>query len=83
MRVRHALIRLRRMRCITDRESAVATVRNLLSSAKVKVDDAESDLVVAAQALVKANNLVAFYGAEGGPMPKRKPLRVCWAICCC
>lgn len=45
--------------------TAVAAVRDLLNAAKVKVDNPENDLVAAAQALVKANNLVAFYGAEG------------------
>lgn len=45
--------------------TAVDTVRSLVSSAKVKVEEVESDLVAAAQALVKADNLVAFYGAEG------------------
>lgn len=45
--------------------TAVQTVRQLLNAAKVEVEKTETDLVAAAQALVKAKNLVAYYGSEG------------------
>lgn len=45
--------------------TAVETVRLLLNSAKVEVEESDNLLVAAAQALVKANNLTIFYGAEG------------------
>ncbi|MCB8920804.1 MAG: NADH-quinone oxidoreductase subunit NuoG [Ardenticatenaceae bacterium] len=45
--------------------TAVATVRQLLNSAKVEVESSDNELIAAAQALVKAQNLVVFYGAEG------------------
>lgn len=43
---------------------ALNTVQKLLSAAKVEADSSES-LVVAANLLIEANNLVAFYGYEG------------------
>ncbi len=45
--------------------TAVETVRQLLNSAKVEVEASDNQLIAAAQALVKANNLTIFYGAEG------------------
>ncbi len=45
--------------------TAVATVRQLLNAAKVEVEQSDDPIVTAAQALVKANNLTIFYGAEG------------------
>ncbi len=45
--------------------TAVETVRQLLNSAKVEVEDSDNPLIAAAQTLVKANNLTIFYGAEG------------------
>ncbi|MEM7112550.1 MAG: NADH-quinone oxidoreductase subunit NuoG [Chloroflexota bacterium] len=45
---------------------AVATLRQLVNLAKVETDDEGDDpLVIAAAAVSKAKNLVAFYGAEG------------------
>jgi NADH-quinone oxidoreductase subunit G len=45
---------------------ALATVRQLVNLAKVDTDTAESNpLAAAADALITANNLVAFYGSEG------------------
>lgn len=43
---------------------AIATVRHLLSAAKVETTTV-SDIEYAAEALLNANNLVAFYGFEG------------------
>ncbi len=45
---------------------AVATTRQLLNAAKIAVETAEPDpMQTAADALINAQNLVAFYGAEG------------------
>ncbi|MCA9968686.1 MAG: molybdopterin-dependent oxidoreductase [Anaerolineales bacterium] len=44
---------------------AVEAVRQLLNGAKIEVEQSENALITAAQALVKANNLLVFYGAEG------------------
>ncbi len=44
---------------------AVATVRQLVNAAKVETEASDDLLTLAADALVKANNVVAFYGAEG------------------
>lgn len=44
---------------------AVATVRQLVNAAKVETDASDDVLTAAADAIVKANNVVAFYGAEG------------------
>ncbi len=45
--------------------TAVETIRRLLNAAKVEVEQSDDPIVAAAQALVKANNLTIFYGAEG------------------
>lgn len=44
---------------------AIATVRQLVNAAKVETDTAVDQLTAAAESLIKANNLVAFYGYEG------------------
>lgn len=45
--------------------AAIATVRKLINAAKVETGTAVDQLTSAAEALIKANNLVAFYGYEG------------------
>lgn len=45
---------------------AVSTVRQLVNATKVAAKSADSDpLAAAAEAIIQANNVVAFYGAEG------------------
>ncbi|MCA9924937.1 MAG: molybdopterin-dependent oxidoreductase, partial [Anaerolineales bacterium] len=44
---------------------ALATVRQLVNAAKVETNGSDNPIESAADALVQANNLVAFYGAEG------------------
>ena len=44
---------------------AIATARRLVNAAKVETDTAVDPLTAAADTLIKANNLVAFYGYEG------------------
>jgi NADH-quinone oxidoreductase subunit G len=44
---------------------ALTTVRQLVNAAKVETNGSDNPIEVAADALVKAENLVAFYGAEG------------------
>ncbi|MCP5098366.1 MAG: molybdopterin-dependent oxidoreductase, partial [Chloroflexi bacterium] len=44
---------------------AVSTLRQLVNAAKVETSGSENEIDAAAEALIQAKNLVAFYGAEG------------------
>ncbi|MCP4356597.1 MAG: NADH-quinone oxidoreductase subunit NuoG, partial [Chloroflexi bacterium] len=53
----------------------VATVRQLVNATKVDTDSTDPDgIAAAADALIKANNIVAFYGAEGLTLPETEAL---------